>query len=136
VLGEGYFGIVYKGKWSGQPVAVKRLKHGVRKGEISNFKAEVKMLGKLRHPNITTFYGISLSSDDQEQQQAHHNGIDCLIITELLASSLYDVLYPPDNYKIKDPSIINDLEPIVLLYLARDIAKVFYIFERRNYFYD
>jgi hypothetical protein len=42
-LGEGYFGVVFKGVWQGLDVAVKKLKEGVHLGEIENFRKEVRL---------------------------------------------------------------------------------------------
>jgi hypothetical protein len=42
-------GIVYKGLWAGQSVAVKKLKHGTRR-HVDEFVNECLILGKLRHP--------------------------------------------------------------------------------------
>lgn len=44
-----FAGIVYKGLWAGQSVAVKKLKHGTRR-HVDEFVNECLILGKLRHP--------------------------------------------------------------------------------------
>lgn len=46
---RGVSGIVYKGLWAGQNVAVKKLKHGTRR-HVDEFVNECLILGKLRHP--------------------------------------------------------------------------------------
>jgi serine/threonine protein kinase len=73
---------VYKGLWAGQSVAVKKLKHGTRR-QVEEFRNEVRVLAKLRHPNITTFYGVTTH--------------DSLIVTELLHGSLYKLLHVQDH---------------------------------------
>lgn len=72
-------GVVYKGLWAGQNVAVKKLKHGSRR-HVQEFRNEVLVLAKLRHPNITNFYGVTSAPDH-------------LIVTELLHGSLYRLLH-------------------------------------------
>jgi len=57
-LGKGCFGIVYKAKWRGIEVAVKKLKTLGPK-ELEEFRAEIAILGKLRHPNVVLFMGAS-----------------------------------------------------------------------------
>lgn len=54
-LGEGSFGEVYKAKWNGNLVAVKRLKEEVAWGHpkvLEQFKRECTFLRELDHPNI------------------------------------------------------------------------------------
>jgi serine/threonine protein kinase len=57
-ISEGAGGIVYRGLWYQQTVAIKRLK-------ISNeesFIKEVSVLNSLRHPNVLELYGYSVDS--------------------------------------------------------------------------
>lgn len=59
VLGEGSFGVVYKAKWHGHFVAVKRLKDIVawnHPSAVEGFKRECAFLGELKHPNIVEMY--------------------------------------------------------------------------------
>ncbi|WOL18027.1 hypothetical protein Cni_G26820 [Canna indica] len=58
ILGKGGAGKVYLGKLpSGQPVAIKRI---YRERKIAEFYAEVAILAKLRHRNLTTLVGYCL----------------------------------------------------------------------------
>lgn len=58
VLGEGGFGVVYKGIFDdGEEVAVKVLKRNKRHG-IHEFLSEVEMLSRLHHKNLVTLLGI------------------------------------------------------------------------------
>eukprot|EP01088_Endostelium_zonatum_P004398 TRINITY_DN1563_c0_g1_i1.p1 TRINITY_DN1563_c0_g1~~TRINITY_DN1563_c0_g1_i1.p1 ORF type:complete len:805 (-),score=318.02 TRINITY_DN1563_c0_g1_i1:111-2525(-) len=62
-LGRGGFAIVYKGKWRGGLVAVKKLFLG--KKEVSvRFQREINIMMKMRHPNITLFMGASLKHNN------------------------------------------------------------------------
>jgi len=65
VLGEGRFGLVYKGMWRGNTeVAVKVLKHeNLDANEEKQFKKEAFLLKELSpHPNIVQFLGLSITS--------------------------------------------------------------------------
>jgi serine/threonine protein kinase len=59
------------------------------------------VLAKLRHPNITTFYGVALTPE-------------WLIVTELLHGSLYKLLHGRDAPR--------SLQFAVLARIAKDIA--------------
>lgn len=62
-LGEGSYGVVYKGTFRGLPVAVKVLKinpsKAIQQRLEDEFLKEVKMLAELRHPNIILFMGAT-----------------------------------------------------------------------------
>eukprot|EP01100_Stratorugosa_tubuloviscum_P007969 TRINITY_DN32_c0_g1_i1.p1 TRINITY_DN32_c0_g1~~TRINITY_DN32_c0_g1_i1.p1 ORF type:complete len:574 (-),score=257.26 TRINITY_DN32_c0_g1_i1:122-1843(-) len=59
-LGEGAFGVVHKAKWRGLTVAAKQLKSTSLPNEVmEEFRKEVDILGKLRHPNIVLLLGAS-----------------------------------------------------------------------------
>ncbi|CAM9500340.1 unnamed protein product [Choristocarpus tenellus] len=79
-LGEGFYGVVYRGLWAGTPVAVKRLKHNRRGAEdVQAFQDEARVLRDLRHPCITTFYGVTSE--------------ESLMVTELLTTSLFHAIH-------------------------------------------
>ena len=57
-LGEGSFGIVFKGTFRGNEVAIKRMKEAAdNKERKEEFDKEVSMLYKFRDPYIVHFYG-------------------------------------------------------------------------------
>ncbi|ELP84793.1 protein serine/threonine kinase, putative [Entamoeba invadens IP1] len=57
-IGEGSFGIVFKGKYRGNIVAIKKMKIGSGdNSQIDEFKKEVAMLDKFRSDYIVHFYG-------------------------------------------------------------------------------
>lgn len=54
IVGKGSFGVVWKGKWRGQYVAVKLINS---EGEKKAFTVEVRQLSRVAHPNIVKLYG-------------------------------------------------------------------------------
>jgi len=82
-LGEGIFGTVFRAKWRGSTVACKRLKNPNVLEELGDFRREIAILGKLRHPNILLFLG-SITSDKD----------NFCIITEFMDSgTLHDIIH-------------------------------------------
>eukprot|EP00818_Percolomonas_sp_WS_P008849 CAMPEP_0117442798 /NCGR_PEP_ID=MMETSP0759-20121206/4347_1 /TAXON_ID=63605 /ORGANISM="Percolomonas cosmopolitus, Strain WS" /LENGTH=1159 /DNA_ID=CAMNT_0005234717 /DNA_START=529 /DNA_END=4008 /DNA_ORIENTATION=+ len=71
-ISEGAFGVVYKGRWQGAVVAIKKIKiQGLfRSGEDqehydSLFMREVSVLRKLHFPHIVQYLGVSLLENEQ-----------------------------------------------------------------------
>lgn len=61
-IGEGSFGIVFKGVFRGAEVAVKQVRSNVltlSEEELNDFRKEAYMMCRLRHPNIVLVMGIS-----------------------------------------------------------------------------
>lgn len=91
VIGRGAFGEVRIAKWRNINIACKSL-HTPQDNQSSNlanysikndqWKQEINMLAKLRHPNLVLFIGICEGFANFET----------LILTELLSYSLYDLL--------------------------------------------
>ncbi|KAG2688126.1 hypothetical protein I3760_09G079800 [Carya illinoinensis] len=66
-LGEGGFGVVYKGILSnGQVIAVKRLSTESRQGDLE-FKNEVLLVAKLQHRNLVRLLGFCLEMESNER---------------------------------------------------------------------
>ncbi|XP_042483421.1 integrin-linked protein kinase 1-like isoform X2 [Macadamia integrifolia] len=59
IIGKGSFGEIIKASWRGTPVAVKRILPSLSDDRlvIQDFRHEVNLLVKLRHPNIVQFLG-------------------------------------------------------------------------------
>jgi serine/threonine protein kinase len=57
-IGEGAFGDVFRGTLWGLEVAIKTMK-GLKRSAIKDFKAEVQIMRRLRHPNIVAYLGAS-----------------------------------------------------------------------------
>ncbi|CAL9761758.1 unnamed protein product [Musa acuminata subsp. burmannicoides] len=65
ILGQGGFGVVYKGHLrNGTMVAVKRLKDPNFTGEVQ-FQTEVEMIGLALHRNLLRLYGFCMTSNER-----------------------------------------------------------------------
>ncbi|XP_074267430.1 cysteine-rich receptor-like protein kinase 10 [Silene latifolia] len=65
-LGEGGFGLVYKGTLeNGQEVAIKRLSHGASGQGTKEFLTEARFLAKLQHKNLVRLVGICSEGDEK-----------------------------------------------------------------------
>merc|ERR1712064_25863 len=65
VLGHGGFGSVYRGKYCGEPVAIKKLHttdEGISTSQLEDFKKEVANLQALKHPRLVAFVGAAYVS--------------------------------------------------------------------------
>lgn len=57
-VGSGSLGIVYRGRWKGIDVAVKRLiKQQIPESSMLELRAEIATLAELHHPNVLVFVG-------------------------------------------------------------------------------
>jgi len=64
-LGEGGFGVVYKGSLpNGQDIAVKRLSQSSRQG-IGELKNELVLIANLQHKNLVRLIGVCLQEDEK-----------------------------------------------------------------------
>ncbi|KAL6074802.1 putative serine/threonine-protein kinase/receptor [Balamuthia mandrillaris] len=60
-IGKGAFGAVYKSKWRGTIVAMKKIHSStMSKKEMDTFFKEIHTMSRLRHPNIILFLGACL----------------------------------------------------------------------------
>ncbi len=60
-VGLGSYGVVYRGKWKGVEVAVKRfIKQKLDERSMLEFRAEMALLSELHHPNIVLFIGACI----------------------------------------------------------------------------
>ncbi|GAM24346.1 hypothetical protein SAMD00019534_075210 [Acytostelium subglobosum LB1] len=83
-LGEGTFGLVYKGTWRGSTVAIKQIKvhDDVTNQALDEFRKELTILSKLRHPNIVLLMAACTQPPNL-----------CFVTEYLCGGSLYDALH-------------------------------------------
>ncbi|CAL1382071.1 unnamed protein product [Linum trigynum] len=84
-IGLGSYGEVYQADWNGTEVAVKKfLDQGFSGAALAEFKREVRIMRRLRHPNVVLFMGAVTRPPNLS------------IITEFLPrGSLYRILHRP-----------------------------------------
>ena len=74
-LGEGEFGVVYKGQWKSktgemQTVALKTLKSTASNDERVKLLQEAAIMGQFTHPHIVTLYGVVKELDEVSSNHA------------------------------------------------------------------
>src|SRR5436190_4038423 len=80
-IGEGGFGIVYKGTYQFAPAAIKQLQIDDLSPEAEEeFNREAKIMAQLHHPNIVHFYGYCTFPK-------------CLVMEYMPKGSLFKVLH-------------------------------------------
>jgi serine/threonine protein kinase len=95
VIGSGASGQVYRGDYSGEDVAIKRLlvSQWDRDAFMPSFRREAAILSRLHHPNIVRFFGVSIRPEKQ------NNSATFFIITEFCPSSLGKMLSDYNYFK-------------------------------------
>ncbi|GMH39148.1 hypothetical protein BSKO_07046 [Bryopsis sp. KO-2023] len=102
-IGVGSFGEVFKGVWRGTDVAVKRfMETDITKEMLKEFQAEVRIMMRLRHPNVLLFMGATV-----------HPPNLCIVTQFLPRGSLFRLLH-----KTK-----NAIDDRLRLRMAMDVAK-------------
>ncbi|XP_042468008.1 probable serine/threonine-protein kinase SIS8 [Zingiber officinale] len=86
-IGLGSFGEVYHGDWHGTEVAVKRFLHqDISSDALEEFISEVRIMKRLRHPNVVLFMGAITRVPNLS------------IVTEFLhRGSLFRLIHRPNN---------------------------------------
>lgn len=102
-IGIGSYGEVYRGKWRGTEVAIKRfLEQKLSISTVRDFRLEVSLLSKLRHPNIVLFLGAVITPPQL-----------AIITSYISRGSLFRLLHRTRT----------DIDPKRRLGFALDIAK-------------
>ncbi|KAJ4961528.1 hypothetical protein NE237_021438 [Protea cynaroides] len=86
-IGFGSYGEVYHGEWHGTEVAVKKFLDQDLSGDaLEEFRSEVRIMKRLRHPNVVLFMGAVTRAPNLS------------IVTEFLPrGSLYRLIHRPNN---------------------------------------
>lgn len=87
-MGEGSFGVVYRGIWKGKDVAVKNI---TTEAERKAFTVEVRQLSRVCHENIVRLYGACTKGSNI-----------CLVMEYAEGGSLFNVLHcaPKIHYHV------------------------------------
>ncbi|OMJ95254.1 hypothetical protein SteCoe_1469 [Stentor coeruleus] len=80
-IGRGGYGIVFKGKWRGTTVAIKKMKPEASADRYNDFIQECQTMLTIRHPNIILFMGACTIQPNI-----------CLILEYCGNGSLWDIL--------------------------------------------
>ncbi|GFQ05389.1 serine/threonine-protein kinase ctr1 [Phtheirospermum japonicum] len=102
-IGIGSYGEVYRGEWNGTEVAVKKfMKQDISGDALEQFKCEIEIMLRLRHPNVVLLMGAVMQPPNMS------------ILTEFLPrGSLYKLLHRP-SIRIDEKRRIK---------MALDVAK-------------
>ncbi|KAL6986184.1 hypothetical protein U1Q18_019552 [Sarracenia purpurea var. burkii] len=113
-IGEGSFAIVYHGTWNGSDVAVKvYFGNCYSEGTLLDYKKEIDIMRRLRHPNVLLFMGAVYAEDKEK----------LAIVTEFLPrGSLFRMLHKNNQ----------SLDIRRRLRMALDVAKGMNYLHRRN----
>ncbi|KAI3858314.1 hypothetical protein MKX03_013845, partial [Papaver bracteatum] len=86
-IGLGSYGEVYRGDWHGTEVAVKKfLDQDISGDALEEFRSEVRIMKRLRHPNVVLFMGAVTRAPNLS------------IVTEFLPrGSLYRLIHRPNS---------------------------------------
>ncbi|XP_058725203.1 cysteine-rich receptor-like protein kinase 29 [Vicia villosa] len=90
-LGEGGFGIVYKGQlFNGQEIAIKRLSRDSGQGDLE-FKNEVLLVARLQHRNLVRLLGFCLEGRERllVYEFVHNKSLDYFIFDHAKRGQLY-----------------------------------------------
>ncbi|KAK6935342.1 Serine-threonine/tyrosine-protein kinase, catalytic domain [Dillenia turbinata] len=62
-IGQGSYGVVYRGTWNGSDVAIKvYFTNAYCEGTLLDFRKEINIMKRLRHPNVLLFMGAVYST--------------------------------------------------------------------------
>ena len=87
-IGRGFFGLVFRGSWNGQEVAIKKIYRSLPQRELEMFAREIRIISSLRSPFIVLFMGL-----------CEYNA-EVLLVTEFMhRGSLHDALQAPEMPK-------------------------------------
>ena len=107
-IGQGTFGTVYKGKWLGTNVAVKRISVGRRNSMLGVIENEIKILATIRHPNIVQIMGVA------------NEGKNINIISEFIdGHNLEDIIFEDKGDEV---GMTERKKPHIAMQAARALA--------------
>ena len=144
-LGQGNFGIVFKGRASGLmpdneeeiDVAVKTLKDESSSEIRSNFLDEAKLMFSFDHPNILHIYGVCVSEMPYKMVFEYMDEGDLTQYLRSKASSMQRRLFNPFESRSRTESSYSNDPPALsktqLLYICKQIASGMEYLANRNH---
>ncbi|XP_067663814.1 uncharacterized protein [Haliotis asinina] len=102
LIGEGTFSRVYRARYQGADVAVKRLRVPLSSQDKNYFAAEVSLLRDLRHPRVVMLIGVSTS-----------RRLPIMVLEYMSKGNLFALLHNPNR---------ESLDHAEYYQIARDIA--------------
>merc|ERR1719335_838165 len=118
---SGGFSIIYKGRWHGTPVAIKKLFDPSNSREnLAEMDNEVDKMGKLRHPNILSLLAV------------HRKPPVYSIIMEIITGgSLFDLLHSAHSFNFA-PGLAKPVPTHDLVRIDESMAKALAFMHARN----
>ena len=143
-LGQGNFGIVFKGRafnitsdQEEMDVAVKTLKEETSSEIIQDFIDEAKLLFTFDHPNILTIYGVCMTEMPYQMVFEYMDEGDLTQFLRMRASSTQRRLLNAFNYRSRtESSFSNDppsLSKTQLLHICNQIASGMKYLSEKNH---
>jgi sterile alpha motif and leucine zipper-containing kinase AZK len=96
-IGKGAFGEVRVAKWKNIEIAAKRLYDIEGESHTESFMQEMRLLSRLRHPNLILFLGVCMNEK---------TNLPTAILTELMPNSLYTLL-EDNKIRFQLPDILD-----------------------------
>lgn len=115
LVGEGTFGKVYRGMLWGQDVAIKTIKSAqltFSATERRDFWKEVKVMRRLRHPNIVELLGVSVQGDQMCIITEFMDGGTLKVARRKLKTGGALLCMSPDSHHDGSPHKDSDNSPI------------------------
>ncbi|KAJ3093676.1 hypothetical protein HDU97_009262, partial [Phlyctochytrium planicorne] len=108
-IGRGGFGEVFKARYHGEPVAIKRSKTPASLFDKA-VKDEVTMLSKLSHPRIVRFYGAVIADDGSLGLVLENDKIRWALDVAYGLQHLHEHLPPIIHRDLKSPNVLMSVE--------------------------
>ena len=104
---------VYKGRFRGDDVCIKRFNGAMYDEAVDEFRSEVSVMRKVHHPRTVLFRGACSAKEEEL----------CLVM-ELMFTSLYDWLHRRDRFpRPPPPPLSSDAGLRVMLRILLDAAQ-------------
>ena len=121
VIGEGKFGLVYKGVWNGNPCAIKKLKNGITKPSVQYQRLLIELAvlsGVGSHPNIIEFFGACIQDLESPlivEELVEGTDLEAYLRSRSIGFNLgrRKVRHLPQNNRYVTNSVLNICEQVL-----------------------